>query len=379
MAGAFVEELARHLAAEQGAEVVVLAPGCAGAPARECLGRMEVRRFQYFWPAGLQRLAYGSGIPWNLRRSVVAWLNVPLFLWVFAANVCREGRRADVIHVHWGPAGALAALTRMLHGRPVVLTVHGTDWRSRMPLLRWLARWAVRHCDVVTTPSKEFNQEFRSVRDGKSGNCWIPNGVNIPPRQQADKAGARGGRESGGPCIVSVGRLISERRHDVLLGAFARVKEEFPGVTLVLVGDGPEREKLERLASELGISEAVEFTGQVPTWEVPQRLLMADLYVSATAVDGFGLAVVEAAAHGLPVVATPVGFAPEIVTDGETGYLVEPGDKARLAEAMALMLRDPEAMRKAGLRMRERVEERGLTWSQCARKMADIYRTVGGR
>ena len=368
--GWFVAALARELARRPDTHVTVLAPGAGPeSPPSENDGRLEVRRLRYFVPERWQRLAYGHGIPWNLRRSFIAWLNVPCLLVAFAVAIVRDGRAADVIHAHWGVLGALAVALRPVHGRPVVVTVHGSDLVTGIAPIRWLTCWAARWADALTTPSEQFRDRLRGIH---RRDChWVPNGTTLPDRAEVERR--RAAVVAPGPRIVSVGRLIPERCHYVLVSAFARVRKEHPRACLTLVGDGPEHPALAAQASARGLAAAVDLPGKIAPESVPDYLLDADLYVSPTTVETFGLAVVEAAAYGLPVVTTSVGFPAQLVAEADGGIVVEPQNEAALAGAMLRMLADPDGLRARGRRMRDTVERMGLTWGEAARRFAAIY------
>lgn len=374
-AGWFVQALASHLCEEQGTAVTVVAPAHPGAPARERRGRLRVRRLRYFAPESCQRLAYGSGILENLGTSAVAWLNVPFLVAAFGRHLCRLRRGADVVHAHWGVLGALAIATRPAHGMPVVVTVHGSDLSASFGAVRRVTEWAVRNADAVTAPSREFRRACALVRGSEQGCHWIPNAVDCPAWSDVERR--RAARPEGtGRRILSVGRLIPLRNYDVLVRAFARVKQHLPGAELTIVGDGPERRGLEKLGNELGLTVALHLPGTLPAHRIPDHLCSADLYVSPTSLETFGLAAVEAAAWGLPLVTTRVGFPPALVEEGETGRVVEPGDADGLARAMLDMLSDAARLRTASRRIHERVRSLDLTWSRAAREVMALYRSV---
>lgn len=365
----------RRLVEDAGLEVTVLAPGASGAAECERSARLEVRRIAYFWPPRLQRLAYGAGIPWNLRSSVVAWLNLPVFLAALGLAILRFGRRADVIHAFWGVMGALAAALRPIHGRPVVVTIMGTDWRSPLRPVRWLSAWAVRRADAVTTPDRDFASECCRTRGTGAGVHFLPLGVDVPPVGRLD---ARRAASTPRPevQVVTVGRLIPERLHETLIRALATVRRRVPAVRLTIIGDGPERTRLETLVARLGLADCVEFAGFLTREELLDRLASADVYVSPTSVDAYGTATVEAAGFALPVVTTRVGFPAELVIDGDTGHVVPPGDADALADALAKVCSLPPDQRRAmGRRMRARFDQLGLTWSSWTERMTAIYRS----
>jgi len=368
-AGWFIQALAEHLAARDDTQVELLVPADAGAPRREQHGRLCVRRLRYFWPECAQKLAYGVGMPVNLKTHPVAWLNVPTLLARFGGALHFAARRADVVHAHWGTLGALAVGLRFLHRRPVVITAHGSDLTSGIGAVRAGSHWALKRADAVATPSEDFVERIAALRGGADGVHFVPHGVELPDWTP---------RESPGRRLVTVGRLMDGRRHALLLHAVARVRERFPDVTLEIVGDGPERGALVVLAAGLGLGDAVTFSGAVPHVDVARRLHAADVYVSPTTVETFGLATVEAAAQGLPIVTTDVGFPGKLVESGRGGYVVPPDDGDALADALLKLLGDAALMADAGRAMHDRVASLDLTWPRAAERMAEIYASVVG-
>jgi len=369
----FVADLVDHLQAQPDTQITVLAPATVGARPSEGWGpRAIVRRLTYFWPARLQKLAYGDGIPWNLRRSRLAWVNIPFFLAAFAWAALTEGRRADIIHAQWGVLGAVATLLRPFHRRPVAVSIPGSDLASKVSLIRRVTHLAIRRADAVMTPSTDFWHACRELADEPDRCFCLLHGVPCPPRATIERLRRRKATGTVGYRIVTIGRLISDRRHDLLVRAVARVREQFPQVRLTVVGQGGQFDTLEALARKLGIADCVEMPGRVPS--VDEYLLDADLYVSPTTVDAFGTAVVEAAAYGLPVVTTRVGFPAELVVEGQGGYVVPPADETALAEAILRVLRkDPDERTAMGWRMRDRVIEKELTWDISAKKVRRIF------
>ncbi|MDP7163564.1 MAG: glycosyltransferase family 4 protein [Phycisphaerae bacterium] len=375
MAGVFIESLARHLAEGHKIEVEVLAPGEAAVPGHQIQAGVEVRRLRYFWPARWQKLAYGDGIPRNLRRHGIAWLNIPPFFLAFAHGLCRRARQADVVHAHWGISGAVAVATRCIHRRPVVLSIRGSDVSTTMKPIRLATNWAIRRADAVISNCSESHEFCREIRGTSEGCYQILNGVQWHSDEELARF-RQGLEEPGRLNIISVGRLIPERRHGRLVRAFAALRDEFPQSTLTIVGDGSEFAPLRDLAAELGVGGEVRMPGRVPVGEVCRYLCAADLYVSATRIEAAGNSVVEAAAQGLPIVTTRVGVPGTLVVDGQGGYTLEPDDEQGMVEAMRRMMRDPDLRSTAGQKMRRRVEELGLTWPHSARQTVGVYKSL---
>jgi glycosyltransferase involved in cell wall biosynthesis len=156
------------------------------------------------------------------------------------------------------------------------------------------------------------------------------------------------------PIAISVARLSAEKDFPTLLHAMNLARKEAPELKLRLVGDGPERPRLEALANELGLHDCVEFRGDCR--DVPQQLAGAAMYVSSSVTEGISLTLLEAMAVGLPVIATAVGGNPEIVEDSLTGRLVPASNPEKLAAALVDLSRRPELWRTWGEAGRQRVE-----------------------
>ena len=177
--------------------------------------------------------------------------------------------------------------------------------------------------------------------------------------------------------VGSVGRLSPEKGLKYLLRAMAKITRQEPRARLLLAGDGPERRSLERLATRLGLVDRVEFTGEVAHDQVPQTLARMNVFAMPSTWEGFGVAALEAAAMGLPVVASNVHGIPDVVEDGVTGILVPPKDVAALSQAILRLLRDPEERRRMGRAGREMVATR-YSWADNVRQMEALYNSLIG-
>lgn len=173
-------------------------------------------------------------------------------------------------------------------------------------------------------------------------------------------------RPFAGPLLVAVGRLSRQKGFDILLRALA----ELPGVSLLLIGDGPDRGELERLRDELGLAERVRMTGWVD--DARRYLGSADILVVPSRWESFPLVICEAMFLGLPVVAADVGSIDEAVADGETGFVVPPEDESALVEALQRLLSDPDLRASMGRRGYEIASER-FSAAQMAASFESLY------
>ncbi|HYI61173.1 MAG TPA: glycosyltransferase [Acidimicrobiales bacterium] len=339
----FVLTLSAALAAA-GVEVHAVVPRVPGAPAREVVEGVDVRRFAYF-PRRFEGLAHGA-IMANLRAQRWRAAEAPPLVAAFGAAARREVRRVrpHVVHAHWlVPAGLVALGLRRTAGVPYVVTAHGADAYTLRSAAALRAKRAVVAGAAATVPVSAAIGEALAPLGPVA--APIPMGVDVV--RIAAEVGLRA-PEPGR--VLFVGRLVEKKGVDVLLRALALV----PEAGAVVVGDGPARPTLEALAAELGLGGRARFLGQQPRAAVMAELARAAVVALPSQVgaggdqDGTPVVLGEAVAAGVPVVASDLGGLSEHVADGETGWVVPPGSVEALAAALRDTVADPaEAGRRA--------------------------------
>jgi len=180
------------------------------------------------------------------------------------------------------------------------------------------------------------------------------------------------------PVVVCVSRLVPRKGQDTLIRALPGVLAAVPDAVLLIVGDGPYRADLERLAVRTGVADSVRFTGAVPWSELPAHYGAGDVYAmpcrtrrGGLDVEGLGIVYLEASATGLPVVAGDSGGAPDAVLEGETGYVVPGRDLSALTDRLVTLLLDPALRARLGARGREWVEQ-NWRWDLLAERLAAL-------
>lgn len=259
----------------------------------------------------------------------------------------RRGR-FDVVHTHNTYPHLYASVAARLAGVPVVInTRHGQraghGWKSRVPF-----RWASHLVDRIVAVSDDAAQlcvRADGVSARKVTRIW--NGIDLSHFAYHEPTSA--------PIAISVARLSAEKDFPTLLRAMEKAIRDVPELKLILVGDGPERARLEELARELSITHCIEFLGE--RTDVPSLLTQAGFFVSSSLTEGISLTLLEAMAVGLPVVATAVGGNSEIVVEGETGHLVPAANPDALAQAIVNMCHHAEGRLAQGCAGRKRVAE----------------------
>jgi glycosyltransferase involved in cell wall biosynthesis len=259
--------------------------------------------------------------------------------------------RPHVAHAHNATSLQFAVLAKVVSGARVVLTDHGqTHLRG---LVRAPSAFEVAHTDAVAAVS-DATLRASSFGHGAPLRTVVYNGVDLPT-QPSDRTAMRARlRLADQPIAIMVAAMEPVKRHRVVLDAIARVRGRGARVTLLLVGDGPERSAVEARAAELGLGpDVVRFLGY--RTDVGDLLGASDILVLPSASEGLPMCILEAMAHGLPVVASAVGGIPELVQHGRTGLLVPPDDAAALSDALQRLLVDPGARRALGGAGRSRV------------------------
>jgi glycosyltransferase involved in cell wall biosynthesis len=295
------------------------------------------------------------GLCWELVRRLET---------LFAA------RRPDVVHTHQigallyaGPAARRAGVPAVVHTEHTNSAAHVRSLVRRVRM-RLLTRVAGRHAGRFCCVSADIAAEYRAYRlVARRKLCVVPNGIDTDAFARPVSVGPirrELGIPAAAPVVGTVGRLDEVKRQDRLLRAFAAVRRAVRDAHLLLVGDGPQKEPLRRLAAELGLSDCVHFAGYQSR---PQRYLqLMRVFALTSRQEGMPLAILEAWATGLPVVATRVGGVPHLVSDGQTGILVDSGDEEALAAALIGLLTDGDRAARMGAVGRALVRERfGLT------------------
>ena len=288
-------------------------------------------------------------------RAVGLGRGSPLAVWSWRPLVRLLRReRVDVLHSHKFGSNVWGVLMGRLARVPVIVAHEHTWSYEGQPLRRFLDRELIaRGSSAFVAVSSEDRRRMIEVERIDPGDVtFVPNGIDALPDGDGPRVRAELGIDPGAPAIGAVAVLRPQKALDVLVRAAAELLPEHPGLRVLIAGEGPERERLESLAAELGVAEAVTLLGLRS--DVPDVLAALDVAVVSSSFEGTPLAVLEYMDAGLPVVSTRVGGVPDLIDDGEHGLLVEPGDPAALASAIGALLRDPERARRMGRAGRER-------------------------
>jgi teichuronic acid biosynthesis glycosyltransferase TuaC len=370
--GIFVETRLRHLLASGAAQTVVVAPvpwvpwpfrhfGRYGALAktarREILHGIEVLHPRY----PLAPKVGMSTAPFLLAGACIRSLR----------EVLERGYQFDVIDAHYFyPSGVAAMLLGRHFGKPVVITARGSDINliARHAIPRRLIVWAARRAAAVVSVSQALARSLAQLGVGEAKIRTLRNGVDMDAFQPLDHDVERARLGVRGSLLLSVGNLLELKGHELSI----RSLPSLPEATLLLIGDGPDRRRLESIARATGVAERVRFTGEVAQAELPRYYSAADALILASSREGWPNVLLEAMACGTPVVAARVGGIPEVVTAPAAGVIFEPRTAEALAGAIRQLLASPPK------RDDTRRHAAHFSWDETTRGQLALFQSIVG-
>lgn len=277
--------------------------------------------------------------------------------------------RPDIVHVQNISSSIPAFFSKIFFNIPYTIGVHGEKYSIKgegilLPCFFkkiWPAIPYVKHSEIIFTLTEETRQDIQNCLNKVS--ITIPNGVDLvffSPVQRKSEFNPQI------PKIVCISRLESGKGIECALQAMKLIAKKEPKSKLIIIGGGSIYKKLEDLTISIGISNNVEFVGEVPIFEVPNYLFSSNIYLLPSFYEGFSLSLLEAMASGLPIISTPVGIATKLIKECNNGYLVPIGDSHAIYEAVIRMIENPEIMVTFSNNSARSVQE--YSWSKIIKK-----------
>ncbi len=294
--------------------------------------------------------------------------------------------RPDVVHTHSSKAGILGRAAAWHATVPAVVhTIHGlpfhpyqAGWKNSAYIRA--ERWAARRCHAIATVADAMRDQALAVGIGRPEQYrTVRSGMVVEPylddSESRDEARQRLGLPRDAFIVGTVARLAELKGHDDLLDALATAMRDDPGIHLLWVGDGWWSERLLARVRELGLADRVHTPGLVAPETIPEWIRAMDVVAHPSYREGLPRAVVQGLLSARPVVTYALDGGPEVCLDGETGLLVEPGDRDGLRDAILRLRRDPQHGRDLGLAGRVRCRT-AFDHRTMVRDLDDLYRRV---
>ncbi|MBA7507586.1 N-acetyl-alpha-D-glucosaminyl L-malate synthase [subsurface metagenome] len=277
----------------------------------------------------------------------------------------------DIVHAQSIGMGMPAFLAKKLLRKPYVVWGRGSEvylpWLYKKPVSKLVLKSAT----AVIALTEDMKGEIQKICNREVS--VIPNGIDLDRFQDLNPRTIREGLKvnSDERLILFVGGLKPTKGLEYLIQAMSSISQSEMKMKLLLVGQGEERDRLEQLAKNLGLSSYVKFVGEVPYKEVPEYMAASDVFVLPSLSEGFPNVILEAMASGMPIVATRVGGLAEIIKDGDNGFLVEPGNPQQLAEKVLLILKDKELRERISRNNKEAAKE--YSWEGIVDRLEKVY------
>jgi glycosyltransferase involved in cell wall biosynthesis len=353
-----VEEICRNLADQLSERGYTVAIAVNRWPA-------DTPDFEELWGIPVYRFDLGGP---SKRHLLGTWRMFPR---AGKFNRFLSSWKPDIIHVICpSTTGFYLWAAQHSHRAKVLLTFQGELFMDAHDIYNksWFAGWSVKKLLEVAhgiTACSQF------VLDDAARRYALPavptevvfNGVQLGEgsnTQRAERA-----------YVLGVGRVVKNKGFNVLITAFSKIASQFPGIDLVLAGDGDELENLKKLASSLNLSDRVIFTGRKQRDEIATLFSNSRFFVLPSPCEPFGIVALEAMRAGKPVIACNAGGPPEFIQHGSNGMLVEPGDADALAQAMCALLTDTDFTDKLGQRALQDIS--AFSWRKITEQYTHIY------
>ncbi len=377
----FVYELSSRLASKK-RKIIALAPHADKSAVHEQIGKVEVYRFRYFFPYSLQKVAYGAGIIPNVKKSILALIQVPFFLLseYLATRKLISKYNPEIIHAHWLiPQGVIAAMLKKDNINPIV-TIHGSDlFPLKNRFFKSMQRNVIKNCHICTVNSEATKSELlKRFPEHKNKVVVIPMGVDTSLFRKRDVK-SRFTQYSNDKIILFVGRLNEQKGVEYVIKAMPVINKKIKNSKLLIIGEGNYGKGLQEVTNFLKLDN-VKFLGPINQKELADYYNLADVFVlpsitSKIGTEGLGLVLLEAMSCGTPVIGTNTGGIPTIVKNNQTGILVKEKDKDELAQGIIKVLSDVKLRRKLSKNGIKFVRN-NYSWDIIAQKFDDLYKKL---
>lgn len=377
----FVYELSDRLASKY--RMIAVAPHHKGALKKEKMGRVDVRRFAYFKPEGMQKLCYGGGIIPNMKSSLLAKIQLPLLILseFLASYKIIKNEKIAIIHAHWIlPQGFVGVFLKRFLKIPLLVTIHGSDlFPLKNKLFRILQNFVMKNSDYVTVNSIATRNELLSRFPAYSSKIKIiPMGVDINLFKKRKIRKPK--KYSKNKILLFVGRLSDQKGLQYIIDAMPRIVKEEASAKLLIIGEGQYKAELEKQINKNKVRSYIEFLGSLPSSEIIKYHNYADVFVlpslaNKTGTEALGLALMEAMSSGCAVIGTNIGGIPSLIKNGHNGILVPQKDSKELAKAVIMLLKNRKKAETIGKNASNFIG-RNYSWDKIGNQFLIIYKKI---
>lgn len=322
------------------------------------------------WDKGLPNKTFEEGFfAYRLSWPKIRFIGVILF-WVKMFLKIRK-INPDLVHIQNIGSGIPGYFAKKIFKKPYLIWARGMDAYFPDWFTRLTSGFTLKNANAVIALTKNMKEEIKKSYKGKI--YVIPNSIDLTGFNNISKSEMRKKLQINeeDKIILFVGRFRPEKGLEYLVKAISIIKEKDKEAKLLLVGEGPEEENLRNLVFEKQLTEFITFAGQIPHENVKDYMVASDIFVLPSLSEGFPNVLLEAMACGLSIVATRVTGIPEIVKDGENGFLVEPKDEKDISKKISDLLNNKELKKEISENNKIKIKE--YTWDNTIGILEKVY------
>ena len=310
---------------------------------------------------------YIHRIGWQKVRFLGA-----ISFWLEILATLRE-IKPDIVHSQDVGMGMPGFLAKKLLKKPHIVWGRGIDVYDPGLLMKPFSKLVLQNADTVIALTKDMKGKIQEICNREIR--VIPNGIDLQEFNSTRRNGMQYKRQADTDekLIIYIGRFRSNKGVNYLIEAMNIIRQKNQCVRLLLGGDGPEEENLKYLTRQLKLGCNIDFLGQIPNKQVPQYMAAAYVFVLPSLNEGFPNVVLEAMASGLPIIASKVGGLPEIIKEGENGFLVEPRNPGQIAEKVLLLLQNTELRKIISTNNKEKAKV--YSWESVIDSLEEVYQS----
>lgn len=282
----------------------------------------------------------------------------------------------DIIHVQGIGIGLPAFFAKKLLRKPFVVWGQGSDIYLPDIFTKQISRFVLKNADAVIALTESMEKKMRKIYDREI--FVIPNGINLEKIENISKENILKElkMKDDEKILLFVGSLRSVKGVKYLIESIKLINKKCKSVRLIIIGDGEERNSLEKRSNELNLEHQITFIGKVPHKKVMEYMIATDIFVLPSLSEGLSIVCLEAMFSGLPIIATKVGGLPEVVKDGRNGFLVEPKNPEEMAEKVLLLLEKKDLRKRISKNNREEIKK--YDWRIIIDKLEKLYYRITG-
>lgn len=385
MASSFVAQHCENLV-KHGYEISLLCPHHAGQKQKARINNVDITRFKYFFPTKLQKVAYGSGIPTNLRNSFLGILQLPLFFFSFLYNGILLSKNYNVIYAHWTVSASVAILIKKLvPNKKVFFMNHGVEIfvLGKNFLGRKAIRFILKQSDQIISNSTYTCSKTKEIWNSKNHSVISP-GVNIQkffPANLTIKFKYDLLQDTF--VLFSLGNCIERKGFEYLIKAMNIIvnQRDIMNIHALIGGRGPLLAKYKKMIADFNLGKYITLVGYISQEELPAYFNSCDVFVHPAIIDskndteGLGVVLSEANACGKPVIASRVGGIVDVIKDRYNGLLVHEKNEQELADVILELKNNPKLLRYLESNARPHVLE-NFTWGKNVEKTISLINNL---